>query len=105
MGTLRLTHCCGMQKVEPWEASKSRKDMEIYRWDGSPSEATLNEIMVNIRQAEHKPAPTVDELRTSEEIKSYSESVEMLKNIGETDQNMHNYKEAVLRLFHLQHAA
>uniref|UniRef100_A0A8C4Q653 Mitochondrial ribosomal protein S35 n=1 Tax=Eptatretus burgeri TaxID=7764 RepID=A0A8C4Q653_EPTBU len=58
-------------KVEPWEASKSREDMEIYKWDGSPSEATLNEIMVNIRQAEHKPAPTVDELRTSEEIKSY----------------------------------
>uniref|UniRef100_A0A8C4Q6P2 Mitochondrial ribosomal protein S35 n=1 Tax=Eptatretus burgeri TaxID=7764 RepID=A0A8C4Q6P2_EPTBU len=92
-------------KVEPWEASKSREDMEIYKWDGSPSEATLNEIMVNIRQAEHKPAPTVDELRTSEEIKSYSESVEMLKNVGETDQNMHNYKEAVLRLFRLQHAA
>lgn len=78
--------------VEPWEDQKVEADMEYYDWQNNVSKKIVEGILRWGKSAD-APIPSIDE---------YADSVEKLFNEDETQQNILEYKEQVVKLLGLQ---
>lgn len=78
--------------------------MEEYVWEDSPSQKNILEILLRIHQLKEKPEDeggVREELLGRPEVQEYKNSVTKLKNEGETESNMQQYKEAVKKLLNI----
>ncbi|XP_005364669.1 28S ribosomal protein S35, mitochondrial isoform X1 [Microtus ochrogaster] len=88
-------------KTEEWEKNKTEEDMEEYVWENSSSENNALRTLLQMRAAESGVAPSRDELLGTREVEDYRKSVVQLKNEGENEANLTQYKESVKRLLNL----
>ncbi|XP_028815017.1 small ribosomal subunit protein mS35 [Denticeps clupeoides] len=91
-------------KVEAWEAEKTRADMEEYDWEGSTSQKNILETLLRMRvagEAEEDGSVARKELLGRPEVQEYRDSVTRLKNEGESESSMLQYREAVKKLLSL----
>ncbi|XP_073171521.1 small ribosomal subunit protein mS35 isoform X3 [Lepidochelys kempii] len=88
-------------KTEMWENEKTEADMEEYIWENSPSQKNALDTLLRIRAAEKITEVTREELLGSEMVENYKTSVVVLKN-GETENNILQYKESVMKLLNLR---
>lgn len=87
------------QKIEPWEAEKTRADMEEYSWEDSTSQKNILDTLLRINAAgEGEEAEVRKQLLGREEVQEYKDSVERLKNEEASESNMLRYKEAVRKV-------
>ncbi|XP_068018497.1 small ribosomal subunit protein mS35 [Melanerpes formicivorus] len=89
-------------KTEQWESEKSEEDMEEYVWENSRSQRNALDTLLRIKASENLSPGTEEELLASEVVKNYRDSVIALKNEGETERNMSQYKECVKKLLNIQ---
>ncbi|XP_029455843.1 28S ribosomal protein S35, mitochondrial [Rhinatrema bivittatum] len=89
-------------KMEMWESEKTEADMEEYIWENSVSEKNLLETLRQMKTTEGATDIKREELIGSELVADYKNSVEALKNEGETEDRISQYKESVKRLLNLQ---
>lgn len=75
--------------------------MEEYVWEDSPSESHALATLSRIRSAEEAKEASREELLASPLIQEYRKSVVVLKNEGETEKNICDYKNSVKRLLNL----
>lgn len=90
------------QKTEMWESEKTEEDMEEYIWEDSRSQKNAVETLLRIKASENVSNVTKEELLASDVVKNYRNSVIALKNEGETENNMSQYKESVKKLLNIQ---
>lgn len=91
-----------LQKTEAWEAEKTVADMEEYSWEESPSQKNLLDILVRMKVAGEGEGEEVrEQLLGRREVQEYKDSVTRLKNEGDSDSTMLQYKEAVKKVFNL----
>uniref|UniRef100_A0A8D3BJ93 Small ribosomal subunit protein mS35 mitochondrial conserved domain-containing protein n=1 Tax=Scophthalmus maximus TaxID=52904 RepID=A0A8D3BJ93_SCOMX len=89
-------------KTEAWEAEKTVADMEEYSWEESPSQKNLLDILVRMKVAGEGEGEEVrEQLLGRREVQEYKDSVTRLKNEGDSDSTMLQYKEAVKKVFNL----
>ncbi|XP_076127642.1 small ribosomal subunit protein mS35 [Alosa pseudoharengus] len=91
-------------KTEAWEAEKTREDMEEYHWEGSPSQKNVLDMLQRMRatsEGEEDPSAVRQELLGRPEVQEYRDSVTRLKNEGETEETMLQYREAVKKLLNI----
>ncbi|XP_074081796.1 small ribosomal subunit protein mS35 [Macrotis lagotis] len=88
-------------KTEEWEKKMTEADMEEYIWENSRSEKNVLKTLLQIKASEKTSAVTKEELLGSEEVENYKKSVVALKNAGDTENNLSQYKEAVKKLLNL----
>ncbi|XP_068459412.1 small ribosomal subunit protein mS35 [Clinocottus analis] len=89
-------------KTEAWEAEKSVADMEEYSWEDSPSQRNILETLVRMKAAGEGEAEEVrEQLLGRKEVQEYKDSVTRLKNEGESESTMLQYKEAVKKVLNL----
>ncbi|KAL6474521.1 hypothetical protein MHYP_G00180820 [Metynnis hypsauchen] len=90
-------------KTEAWEKEKTRADMEEYVWEDSPSQKNILETLLRMRPLGEKEeeGEVREELLGRTEVQAYKDSVTKLKNEGETESNMQQYKEAVKKLLNI----
>ncbi|KAL1775712.1 28S ribosomal protein S35, mitochondrial [Sigmodon hispidus] len=88
-------------KTEEWEKNKTEEDMEEYVWENSPSEKNVLQTLLQMRAAEGGVAPSRKELLGTKEVEDYQKSVVRLKNEGENEASLTQYKESVKRLLNL----
>ncbi|XP_068951007.1 small ribosomal subunit protein mS35 [Petaurus breviceps papuanus] len=88
-------------KTEDWEKRKTEADMEEYVWEKSRSEKNILSTLLQIKASEKTARVTQEELLGSEEVGNYKKSVVALKNEGDTENNLSQYKEAVKKLLNL----
>jgi len=88
-----LTACYHESFVtEPWEATKSEADMEIYLFERNQSKLSAEGILNwNAKEGAPKVAPS----------KSYANCVEQLINEGENEYNLGKYKEEVKKMLNI----
>ncbi|XP_068595457.1 small ribosomal subunit protein mS35 [Brachionichthys hirsutus] len=79
-------------KTEAWEAEKTRADMEEYSWEGSQSQRTLLHLL-GLREGEGKEVQ--EQLLERSEVQAYKDSVTRLKNEGDGESAILQYKDAV----------
>ncbi|XP_060695352.1 small ribosomal subunit protein mS35 [Hemiscyllium ocellatum] len=91
-------------KTEAWELDKTEADMDEYIWENSPSEKNALDTIFRMKKAEKLPASKED-IISSPEVHNYKLSVVNIKNEGETENNILQYKESVKKLLKLQIAA
>lgn len=75
--------------------------MEEYVWEDSPSQKNILETLLRMSPPKEKPedkGEVREELLGRPEVQEYKNSVTKLKNEGETESNMQQYKEAVKKL-------
>ncbi|KAL9854907.1 small ribosomal subunit protein mS35 isoform 1-T1 [Geothlypis trichas] len=89
-------------KTEKWESEKSEEDMEEYIWENSRSQKNALDTLVRIKASENVSNVTKEELLASEVVKNYRNSVIALKNEGDTESNISQYKESVKKLLNIQ---
>ncbi|XP_009880179.1 PREDICTED: 28S ribosomal protein S35, mitochondrial [Charadrius vociferus] len=89
-------------KTEMWESEKTEEDMEEYIWENSCSQKNAVETLLRIKASENVSNVTKEELLASEVVKNYRNSVIALKNEGETENTMSQYKESVKKLLNIQ---
>ncbi|RLW01715.1 hypothetical protein DV515_00007737 [Chloebia gouldiae] len=89
-------------KTEKWESEKSEEDMEEYIWENSRSQKNALDTLLRIKASENVSNVTEEELLASEVVKNYRNSVIALKNEGETESNISQYKESVKKLLNIQ---
>ncbi|KGL80405.1 hypothetical protein N309_02146, partial [Tinamus guttatus] len=89
-------------KTEMWESEKTEEDMEEYIWENSCSQKNALDTLLQIKASENITNVTKEELLASEIVKNYKKSVVALKNEGETENNMSQYKESVKKLLNIQ---
>lgn len=87
-------------KTEEWEKSKTEADMEEYMWENSPSERSIVDTLLRMRPTDKGPH-TREELLDSPEVGEYRRCVVSLKNQGDSEQALSQYKESVKRLLSL----
>ncbi|XP_058146967.1 small ribosomal subunit protein mS35-like [Dasypus novemcinctus] len=88
-------------KTEEWEKNKTEADMEECVWKNSTSEKNVLETLLQIKAAENIMEVNKEELLNSKEVENYKKSVVSLKNDGETEDTISQYKESVKRLLNL----
>lgn len=88
--------------MEPWEKEITEEDMLEYVWENSVSEKTALKTLLQIRAAEKAEEKSREELLTSEVMQDYKKSVVLLKNEGETEKTLLEYKNSVKRLLNIQ---
>ncbi|CAN9498976.1 unnamed protein product [Ophioblennius macclurei] len=89
-------------KTETWEASKTVADMEEYSWEDSPSQKNLLDVLRRMKVArEEEGVELREQLLGQKEVQEYKESVTRLKNEGENESSMLQYKEAVKKVLNL----
>ncbi|KAK2101782.1 hypothetical protein P7K49_019448 [Saguinus oedipus] len=88
-------------KTEEWEKRKTEADMEEYIWENSSSERNILETLLQIKAAEKNTEVNKEELLGTKEVEEYKKSVVSLKNEGENENSVSQYKESVKRLLHL----
>ncbi|XP_016414936.1 small ribosomal subunit protein mS35 [Sinocyclocheilus rhinocerous] len=86
-------------KTEAWEQEKTRADMEEYEWEDSPSQKNVLDTLLRMRPLGAKDE--VEELLGQPAVQEYRDTMLRLKNEGETEENLHKYKEAVKKLFNI----
>jgi len=90
------------QKTEVWEAEKSVADMEEYSWEDSPSQRNILDVLVRRKAAGEGEGEEVrEQLLGRSEVQEYKDSVTRLKNEGESESAVLQYKEAVKKVFNL----
>lgn len=89
------------QKTEEWEKKKTEADMEEYVWKDSASEKNILETLLQIKAAEKNPELSKEELLSMKEVEDYKNSVVSLKNEGDNENTLSQYKDSVKRLLHL----
>lgn len=87
-----------LQKTETWEAEKTAADMEEYSWEYSPSQRNILEVLA---RGEREGEGVREELLGRKEVQEYRESVTRLKNQGENEATIAQYKEAVKKVLSL----
>lgn len=75
--------------------------MEEYIWENSASERNALDTLLRIRAAETTEETSKEALLSSEIVQAYKNSMVALKNEGETEKNLSEYKESVKRLLNL----
>ncbi|XP_051545967.1 28S ribosomal protein S35, mitochondrial-like [Myxocyprinus asiaticus] len=88
-------------KTELWEQEKTRADMEEYEWEDSPSQKNVLETLLRMRPLranDELEGGIREELLGQLAVQEYKNTVVKLKNEGETEDNLQNYKEAVKKL-------
>ncbi|XP_038621111.1 28S ribosomal protein S35, mitochondrial [Tachyglossus aculeatus] len=88
-------------KTEAWEKEKTEDDAEEYAWEDSRSEKNILDTLLRIGASGERASATREELLASEEVGGYRRAVVALKNDGESDRNLLQYKEAVKKLLNL----
>ncbi|XP_031712010.1 small ribosomal subunit protein mS35 [Anarrhichthys ocellatus] len=89
-------------KTETWEAEKTLADMEEYSWDDSPSQRNVLDMLVRMKAAGEGEGEEVrEQLLGRREVQEYKDSVTRLKNEGESESTMLQYKEAVKKVLNL----
>ncbi|XP_033888268.1 small ribosomal subunit protein mS35 [Acipenser ruthenus] len=87
-------------KHEPWEKEKTEADMEEYLWESSTSERNAVETLLRMKGSEDGSAPR-EELLSSRPMQEYRNSVTNLKNAGESESTLLQYKQSVKNLLNL----
>jgi small subunit ribosomal protein S35 len=75
--------------------------MEEYVWKNSSSEKSILETLLQIKAAEKNLEVNKEELLGTKEVEDYQKCVVSLKNEGENEINLSQYKESVKRLLNL----
>ncbi|XP_044050340.1 28S ribosomal protein S35, mitochondrial [Siniperca chuatsi] len=89
-------------KTEAWEAEKTVADMEEYSWEDSPSQRNILDVLVRMKVAGDGEGEEVrEQLLGRREVQEYKDSVTRLKNEGESESTMLQYKEAVKKVLNL----
>ncbi|XP_054476386.1 28S ribosomal protein S35, mitochondrial [Anoplopoma fimbria] len=89
-------------KTETWEAEKTVADMEEYSWEDSPSQRNILDMLVRMKAAGEGEGEEVrEQLLGRGEVQEYKDSVTRLKNEGENESTMLQYKEAVKKVLNL----
>lgn len=77
-------------------------DMEEYSWEDSPSQRNLLDLLTRIKVPGEEEGEEVREhLLGRREVQQYRDSVTRLKNEGENEDTMTQYKEAVKNVLSL----
>ncbi|KAL4625063.1 28S ribosomal protein S35, mitochondrial [Arapaima gigas] len=86
-------------KTEAWEQEKTVEDMEEYSWEDSPSQRNVLDTLLRMRAAGGGDGDELqEELLGSREVQEYGASVSRLKNEGESESSVLQYREAVRRV-------
>ncbi|KAG8012819.1 28S ribosomal protein S35 [Nibea albiflora] len=89
-------------KTEAWEAEKTVADMEEYSWEDSPSQRNILDVLVRMKAVREGEGEEVrEQLLGRKEVQEYKDCVTRLKNEGETEGAMLQYKEAVKKVLNL----
>uniref|UniRef100_A0A3B3ZRF9 Ribosomal protein S24/S35 mitochondrial conserved domain-containing protein n=1 Tax=Periophthalmus magnuspinnatus TaxID=409849 RepID=A0A3B3ZRF9_9GOBI len=89
-------------KIEGWEAEKTVADMEEYSWENSPSQRNLLDTLTRMKVVEEEGGEEVrQQLLGQAEVQEYKDSVTRLKNEGENEDTLLQYKEAVKKVLKL----
>ncbi|XP_072242342.1 small ribosomal subunit protein mS35 [Leuresthes tenuis] len=89
-------------KIETWEADKAVADMEEYSWEDSPSQKNILDMLLRMKAAGEGDGEEVrEQLLGRSEVQEYKDSVVRMKNEGENESTMLQYKEAVKKVFNL----
>ncbi|KAL4005504.1 hypothetical protein ACER0C_005217 [Sarotherodon galilaeus] len=89
-------------KTEAWEAEKTVADMEDYSWEDSPSQKNILDVLLRMKVAGEGDGEEVrQQLLGRKDIQDYKDSVTRLKNEGESESSMLQYKEAVKKVFNM----
>ncbi|XP_072291550.1 small ribosomal subunit protein mS35 [Eucyclogobius newberryi] len=89
-------------KTEGWEAEKTVTDMEEYSWENSPSQRNLLDTLTHMKVVEEEDGDEVrQQLLGRAEVQEYKDSVTRLKNEGENEDTLLQYKEAVKKVLKL----
>lgn len=78
--------------------------MEEYVWEDSPSQKNILETLLRMRPLKEQledEGGVREDLLGRPEVQEYKNSVTKLKNEGETESNMQQYKEAVKKLLNI----
>lgn len=75
--------------------------MEEYIWKNSPSEKNILETLLQIKAAEENLEVNKEELLGTKEVEDYKKSVVSLKNEGDNENTLSQYKESVKKLLRL----
>lgn len=89
-----------LQKTETWEAEKTAADTEEYSWERSPSQRNILEVLAR-GGGEGEGEGVREELLGRKEVQEYRDSVTRLKNQGENEATVAQYKEAVKKVLSL----
>ncbi|XP_053317872.1 28S ribosomal protein S35, mitochondrial isoform X2 [Spea bombifrons] len=81
-------------KTEAWESEKAESDMEEYVWEGSKSENSLLQTLLKLRSG----SSTKEEILRSPDVQEYRAAVLNMRNQGEKEDNISQYKESVKKL-------
>ncbi|XP_041853594.1 28S ribosomal protein S35, mitochondrial [Melanotaenia boesemani] len=89
-------------KTEAWEAEKTVADMEEYSWEDSPSQKNILDTLFRMKAAGEGDCEEMrEQLLGRQEVQEYKDSVIRLKNEGENESSMLQYKEAVKKVLNL----
>nr|KAF6453165.1 mitochondrial ribosomal protein S35 [Molossus molossus] len=88
-------------KTEDWEENKTEADMEEYIWTNSSSEKNILATLLQIQAAEKNLDVDKEQLLGTKEVEDYKKSVVSLKNEGDNENTLSQYKESVKRLLNL----
>ncbi|XP_051011566.1 28S ribosomal protein S35, mitochondrial [Acomys russatus] len=88
-------------KTEEWEQNRAEDDMDEYVWEKSSSERNVLQTLLRMKAAENSAPPSREELLGTKEVGDYQRSLVRLKNEGETEASLAQYKESVRRLLNL----
>uniref|UniRef100_A0A3Q3N393 Mitochondrial ribosomal protein S35 n=1 Tax=Mastacembelus armatus TaxID=205130 RepID=A0A3Q3N393_9TELE len=95
----RIVH---LTKTEAWEAEKTVADMEEYSWENSPSQKNILDMLLRMTVVGEGEGKEVQEqLLGRREVQEYKDSVTRLKNEGESESTILQYKEAVKKVLNL----
>lgn len=77
-------------------------DMEEYSWEDSPSQRNMLDLLARMKLAGEGEGEEVRvQLMGRREVQDYKDSVTRLKNEGENEDTMKQYKEAVKKVLSL----
>ncbi|XP_056138131.1 28S ribosomal protein S35, mitochondrial [Lampris incognitus] len=89
-------------KTEAWEADITRADMDEYIWEDSPSQKNILDTLVRMKAAaEGEEEAMEEEVLGRPEVQEYKDSVSRLKNEGENESSLLQYREAVKKVLQL----
>ncbi|KAK2842548.1 hypothetical protein Q5P01_012748 [Channa striata] len=89
-------------KTESWEAEKTVADMEEYSWEDSPSQRNILDTLSRMKvSVEGEGEEAREQLLGKREVQEYKDSVTRLKNEGESESAVLQYKEAVKKVLNL----
>ncbi|XP_006633785.2 small ribosomal subunit protein mS35 [Lepisosteus oculatus] len=85
-------------KTEGWESEKTEADMEEYCWDNSTSQRNVLDTLLRMKGQEEASTAAQEELLKSKVVQDYGESMTKLKNEGESESTIRQYRESVKKL-------